>query len=69
MTAQITVIETIAAPAKYTAAEVIAMSDAWWDLSMQLGYFCLAVGFAIGITAGYLYARSKFSKVNDGCDT
>ena len=58
----VTVVETLAEPAKYTSAEVIAMSNAWWDLSMQLGYICLAVGFALGMFAGYMYARNKFSK-------
>lgn len=40
--------------------ELIQMSDAWWSLAMQLGTFCLVVGFIIGVSSGYLYARRKY---------
>jgi ABC-type xylose transport system permease subunit len=40
--------------------ELIQMSQAWHDLAMQLGWFCLIVGFIIGVTAGYWYSRRKY---------
>lgn len=40
--------------------ELIQMSQAWHDLAMQLGWFCLIVGFVIGVSAGYLYSRRKY---------
>lgn len=44
----------------FNATEWEAQNRAFTDVALQLGYFCLAVGFIIGIIAGYLWAKRKY---------
>lgn len=39
------------------------LNDAWMHNAMQLGYFCLAVGFVIGFTSAYIYQKRKYGNV------
>jgi hypothetical protein len=42
---------------------ITAMNQAWWNNSIQLGIFCLVVGFLIG--AGVIYFRYGFRESED----
>lgn len=37
--------------------QLTAINQAWTHNAMQLGYFCLAVGFLIGVGAGYIFCK------------
>jgi hypothetical protein len=43
-----------------------AMNQAWWNNAMKLGWFSLAVGFLIGIVAGYYYCKGKYGEIEYG---
>ena len=48
------------APAAIDPAQMAAINAVWWHNAMQLGYFCLAVGFLIGLISGYYYCKGKY---------
>jgi len=37
-----------------------AINQAWTNNAMQLGYFCLAVGFLIGFGSAYIYFKRNY---------
>jgi hypothetical protein len=39
------------------------LNSAWWNNAMQLGYFCLVVGFAIGFASAYIYQKRKYGDI------
>jgi hypothetical protein len=39
------------------------LNEAWTHNAMQLGYFGLAVGFAIGFVSAYLYQKRKYGDI------
>lgn len=48
------------APAPIDPAQLAAINALWWHNAMMLGYFCLGVGFLIGIVSGYYYCKGKY---------
>jgi len=36
------------------------INQAWMNNTMQLGYFCLAVGFLIGFGSAYIYFKRNY---------
>lgn len=37
--------------------QLTAINQVWTNNAMQLGYFCLVVGFLIGACAGYIFCK------------
>jgi len=46
----------------FNASQWYVQQQAFKDVAMQLGYFCLVVGAIIGALAGYYYAKRKYAK-------
>jgi uncharacterized membrane protein affecting hemolysin expression len=46
-------------------AQLAAINQLWWHNSMMLGYFCLGVGFLIGIVTGYYHCKRKYQRDQD----
>lgn len=40
--------------------QLAAINQLWWNNAMQLGWFCLGVGFLIGMVTGYYYCKGKY---------
>jgi len=45
------------------ASEWIAQQQAFREMAMQLGYFCLITGAFVGFISGYYYAKRKYGNI------
>lgn len=48
------------APAPIDMAQLEAINQLWYNNAMHLGWFCLGMGFLIGMMTGYYYCKGKY---------